>query len=233
MSSVSISIEIVNDPASACTELLLDVARRDGHVVVAGGSTPERAYALAAADAEAWAGAHVWFGDERCVDPDDGRSNFRMFKQALLEPIGPAAESVAVHRIEGELGPEAAAERYEAELRAAGPPRLDLLLLGIGPDGHTASLFPGQPSLHERERLVVGVPAAGFEPFVPRVSLTLPALASAERIVFLVAGEGKADIVGRVFGPGAAPDEQLPSTLLAPLSDRITLLTDAAAAARL
>ena len=230
---MTVSIEIVEDPASACAELMLEVARRDGHIVATGGSTPKPAYLLAGADAGAWPGAHVWFGDERCVAPDDERSNFGMFKHALLDRIGPAAESVAVHRIEGELGHEQAAARYEAELRAAGPPRLDLLLLGIGPDGHTASLFGGRPALHERDRLVVGVPEAGLEPFVPRVTLTLPALASAERIVFLVAGEGKAEIVGRVFGPGAAPDEQLPSTLLAPLSDRITLLTDAAAAARL
>ncbi|HWF53541.1 MAG TPA: 6-phosphogluconolactonase [Solirubrobacteraceae bacterium] len=230
---MSVSIEIVQDPAEACAELLLDVARRRGHAVMSGGSTPKRAYELAAAEPEAWRGAHVWFGDERCVGPDDERSNYRMFKEALLERIGDVAGAVVVHRIEGELGPEAAAERYETALRSAGPPPLDLLLLGIGPDGHTASLFPDQPTLDERDRLVVGVPMSGLEPFIPRVTLTLPAIASAQRIVFLVEGEGKAEIVARVFGAGVAPTPHLPSTLVPSLSDRVTLLTDAAAASRL
>lgn len=233
MPSLSVSIEIVEDPAASCAELLLDVARRRGHAVMSGGSTPKRAYELAAADAEAWRGAHVWFGDERCVGPDDERSNYRMVKEALLDRVGDLEAAVAVHRIEGELGPDAAAERYEAALRAAGPPTLDLLLLGIGPDGHTASLFPDQPSLAERDRLVVGVPMSGLEPFIPRVTLTLPAIASAERIVFLVEGEGKAEIVGRVFGAGVQPTPHLPSTLVADVSDRVTLLTDAAAASQL
>jgi 6-phosphogluconolactonase len=230
---MTVAVKIVEDPAAACAQLLLDVVGGNGHVVVAGGSTPKRAYELAAADPEAWRGAQVWFGDERCVEPDDERSNFRMFKLALLDRIGDVAEAVAVHRIEGELGHVAAADRYEAELRAGGAPRLDLVLLGVGPDGHTASLFPRQAALRERDRLVLGVPEAGLEPFVPRVTLTLPALASAERIVFLVAGASKAEIVGRVFGAQASPTEELPSTLLIPLSDRITLLTDAAAAAQL
>lgn len=230
---MSVSIEIVPDPAASCARRILEAVRGGGTIVATGGSTPKRSYELAAADPDAWRGAHVWFGDERCVEPGDERSNFGMFRQTLLEPIGAAAEEVEVHRMLGELGPEEAADRYEAELRAAGPPRFDLLLLGIGPDGHTASLFPHQPTLRERERLVIGVPEAGLEPFVPRVTLTLPALAAAERIVFLVSGESKADVVGRVFGAGAEPTEALPSSLLAPLNDRITLLCDPAAAARL
>ncbi len=228
-----VEVDVVADPAQSCAELLLDVARRRGHIVAAGGSTPKRAYELAASEPEAWRGAHVWFGDERCVPPDDENSNYGMFKAALLDPLGDLADAVAVHRMEGELGPEAAAERYEAALRAAGPPRFDLLLLGIGPDGHTASLFPDQPSLRERERLVIGVPMSGLEPFVPRVTLTYPGIALAERIVFLVAGEGKADIVAKVFGADAEPSEHHPSSLVAEHSDRVTLLTDPAAAARL
>lgn len=230
---MSVSIEMVPDPAASCAELMLEVARAGGTIVATGGSTPKRAYELAAEEPDAWRGVRVWFGDERCVGPDDDRSNFGMFRQALIERIGAAAGELEVHRMLGELGPQEAADRYEAELRAAGPPRFDLLLLGIGPDGHMASLFPHQATLRERERLVVGVPEAGLEPFVPRVSLTLPALAAAERIVFLVAGEGKAEIIGRVFGPGTEPTEALPSSLLAPLSDRITLLCDPAAGARL
>ncbi len=230
---MSVQVEVVEDPAATCAERMLAIARAGGHLVLSGGSTPRRAYELAAADPGAWSGANLWFGDERCVAPDDERSNFRMFKEALLDRIGEHAAGAAVHRIRGELGPDAAADAYERELRDAGPPRLDLVLLGIGPDGHTASLFPDQPSLQERSRLVVGVAESGLEPFVPRVTLTLPALAAAERIVFLVAGESKAEIVARVFGPGAKPDPHLPSTLLVALSERITLLTDQAAAAQL
>lgn len=228
-----VRVEIAEDPARRCADLLLEVARRRGHIVVAGGSTPKRAYELAAAEPEAWRGAHVWFGDERCVPPDDERSNHLMFQRALLDPLGDLADAVVAHRMEGELGPEAAAERYETALRSAGPPRFDLLLLGIGPDGHTASLFPDQPSLRERERLVTGVAMSGLEPFVPRVTFTYPGLALAERIVFLVAGEGKADIVAEVFGSDARPSEHHPSSLVAEHSDRVTLLTDSAAAARL
>jgi 6-phosphogluconolactonase len=230
---MSISIEIVEDPAATCAGMLLEVARRDGHAVMSGGSTPKRAYQLAAAEPEAWRGAHVWFGDERCVGPEDERSNYRMFKEALLDPLGDLATAVVVHRIEGELGPEAAAERYETALRAAGPPTLDLLLLGIGPDGHTASLFPNQPSLTEHDRFVVGVPMSGLEPFVSRVTFTLSAIAIAERVVVLVEGEGKADIVSRVFGADVTPTPQMPSSLLPLFSDRVTLLTDAAAASKL
>ena len=230
---MSATVEIVEDPAAACARALLDVARRGGQLVLAGGSTPKQAYEHAARDPDAWRGAHVWFGDERCVEADDERSNFHMVRLALLDRIGDAAAAVDVHRIEGELGPAEAGERYEAALRAAGSPRFDLVLLGIGPDGHTASLFPGQPSLRECDRLAVGVPEAGLEPFVPRVTLTLPALAAAERIVFLVAGTSKAETVARVFGANAQPTEDLPSTLLLEQSDRVTLLTDAPAAALL
>jgi 6-phosphogluconolactonase len=230
---MSVQVEVVEDPAATCAERMLAVARARGHLVLSGGSTPRRAYELAAADPGAWPGANLWFGDERCVAPDDQRSNYRMFKEALLDRIGGPAAGAVVHRIQGELGPDAAADAYERELRDAGPPRLDLVLLGIGPDGHTASLFPDQPTLQERSRVVVGVPEAGLEPFVPRVTLTLPAIAAAERIVFLVAGESKAEIVARVFGAGVKPDPHLPSTLLVAMSERTTLLADPAAAAQL
>jgi 6-phosphogluconolactonase len=230
---MSVQVEVVEDPAATCAEMMLDLARAGGHLVLSGGSTPRRAYELAAADPGAWNGANLWFGDERCVPPDDERSNFRMFKEALLDRIGEHAAGAVVHRIQGELGPDPAADAYERELRAAGPPHLGLVLLGIGPDGHTASLFPDQPALRERSRLVVGVPEAGLEPFVPRVTLTLPAIAAAQRIVFLVAGESKAEIVARVFGAGVKPDPNLPSTLLVAMSERITLLADPAAAAQL
>src|SRR4029077_7997425 len=112
----------------------------------------------------------------------------------------------------GELGPFDGAEDYERELRSAGPPAFDLLLLGLGPDGHTASLFPDQASLSERESLVVGVPEAGLEPFVPRISLTLTGLALARRILFLVAGSSKAEAVAAAFGPDAKPNPHVPAS---------------------
>jgi 6-phosphogluconolactonase len=138
-----------------------------------------------------------------------------------------------VHRMQGELGPEAAADAYERELRDAGLPRFDLVLLGLGGDGHLASMFPGQESLSERSRLVLGVPEAGLEPFVSRVTLTFPALALAQRIVFLVTGASKADAVAAAFGPDAKPDPHVPSSLLATFSDEVTVLLDRAAAGRL
>ena len=228
------NVEIVSDPAVACCELLIEVAGRGGNVVLAGGSTPKQAYTLAAERPDAWADAHLWFGDERCVPPDDERSNYLMVKHTLLDPLEARGDVLNVHRIQGELGPEHAADAYEQELRAAGPPVLDLVLLGVGPDGHTASLFPGKPALEERSRLIAPVPEAGLEPFVPRVTFTFPALAAAEKIVFLIAGAAKAEIVERVFGEQPATGaELLPSQMLIAMSDRITLLTDAAAAARL
>jgi 6-phosphogluconolactonase len=230
---MSVQREIVENPAAACAELMIEIARAGGQIALAGGSTPKAAYELAAAEPDAFAGAGLWFGDERCVEPDDERSNYRMVKETLLDRIGSVAERVVVHRMRGELGPFAGADAYEQELRDAGSPRLDLVLLGIGPDGHTASLFPGQPSLDERSRLVSGVEMSGLEPFVPRITLTFPAIAAAERIVFLVAGESKAEIVARVFGPDARPNPQLPTTLLPPMSDRVTLLGDSAAVSRL
>jgi 6-phosphogluconolactonase len=133
----------------------------------------------------------------------------------------------------GELGPAVAADEYERELLDAGPPRFDLLLLGLGPDAHIASLFPDQESLSERSRLVVGVDTAGHEPYVPRVSMTLKALALAQSIVFLVAGDSKADAVAAAFGPEAKPDPHFPASLLPGMADNITVLLDEAAASRI
>jgi 6-phosphogluconolactonase len=165
------------------------------------------------------------------VPPDDDRSNYAMAKAARFDPLGEAGPTVK--RIRGELGPAEAAAEYEQKLRAAGPPRFDLLLLGLGPDGHTASLFPDQESLSERSGLVVGVEVPGLEPIVSRVTMTLPALASAQQIVFLVTGEAKADAVAVAFGPDAKPDPHVPASLLPPLTDAITVLLDAAAASKL
>jgi 6-phosphogluconolactonase len=224
---MSVTLEVVEDPAAACASMLLEVAGSGSQIVLTGGSTPRSAYERAALDRRAFDGTTLWFGDERCVPPEDQRSNYRMAKEALLDALG---AGVVVHRIEGECGPFEAADRYEAQLREAGEPRFDLLLLGLGSDGHLASLFPDQEAVSERDRLVVGVPEAGLEPFVPRVSLTLPALASARRIVFLVSGASKAHAVAAAFGADAKPDPHVPASMLPPLADEIIVLLDPAAA---
>lgn len=234
---MNVSIEIVEDPARSCAALMVGVALRDGHIVLTGGSTPRGAYERFV-DAVRTVGIDLrgttfWIGDERCVDPDDERCNWRMISESLLDALDEGNRPAAAHRMRGELGPEAGAADYERTLRAAGPPELDLLLLGIGPDGHCASLFPHQATLTERERMVVGVPHAGLEPFVPRISFTLPTLTSARHVVFLATGESKADAVADAFGPEARPDPATPASLLAPEAKQITVLLDDAAATRL
>jgi 6-phosphogluconolactonase len=233
---MSVEIEVVEDPARACAAMLLGAAAGRGHIVLSGGSTPKAAYeelvrAVQSVQLDVTA-TTLWFGDERCVAPDDERSNYLMVKQALLDPLGESNQP-AVHRVRGEDGPQAAADAYEQELRDAGSPRFDIVLNGIGPDGHTASLFPDQETLQERSRLVIGVEKAGFEPYVPRVSMTLPALAAADKVIFLASGEGKAQAVAAAFGDGAQPNPHVPSSMVAPLADDVVVLLDPAAAARL
>lgn len=233
---MSLEIEVVDDPARACAAMLVGACAGSGQVVLAGGSTPKAAYeelvkTVQAVDVDLTQ-TTFWFGDERCVAPDDERSNYRMVKQSLLDPLGPGNQPI-VERMQGELGPDQGADGYERLLRDSGPPRFELVLLGLGPDGHTASLFPNQPAVHERSRLAVGVPEAGLEPFVPRISMTFPALASAEMVVVLVSGAGKADAVARAFGPRAKPDPSIPSSLLPGVADEVTVLLDPAAASRL
>lgn len=185
------------------------VATRGRFVVaLAGGSTPRATYARLARDASlhTWGATHVWFGDERCVPPDDPDSNYRMAHEALLAHVPVPAEQVL--RIEGERAPDDAAARYDALLageaaRDAGAPLFDLVLLGVGPDGHTASLFPGTAALDERERWAVAVPApTAVGPHVPRVTLTCRALASARAVVVLAAGAEKRDAVRAALGGG-------------------------------
>jgi 6-phosphogluconolactonase len=193
-------IRVVEDPAAEVADLLVEAARAGRHIVLTGGSTPRVAYEQAAARDVDWSAATIWFGDERCVPPDDERSNYGMAAAALLDRI-PAGRAPDVARMRGELGPDAGAEDYDAIIRErlGDRPRFDLLLLGLGDDGHMASLFPARPAVEERERRVVGVPDAGLPPFVPRVSLTVPVINDAHRIVFLVAGGGKAPAVARAF----------------------------------
>jgi 6-phosphogluconolactonase len=233
---MAVDIEVVDDPARACAAMLVGAAAGGGHIVLTGGSTPRGAYG-SFVDVVHSVGVDVsrcvlWFSDERCVPPQDERSNYGMVRDALLEPLGKSAAPV-VHRIRGELGPFEAAEEYERELRAAGPPRFDVVLLGIGGDGHLASMFPGQSSLSERSRLVLGVQEAGLEPYVPRVTLTFPALVNARQIVFLATGASKAEPVAAAFGPDAKPDPHVPSSLLPPMAEEVKVLLDRDAASQL
>jgi 6-phosphogluconolactonase len=218
-------LAVVQDLAEAAAERIASAAEDGGSVVLAGGATPRRAYELAAA--ADWSAAKVWFGDERCVPPDDARSNFRMAREALLDRLD--EPPAAVFRIHGELAPEAAAHQYAAEIFEHDAEPFDLLLLGVGADGHTASLFPGGPELAQRNQLVTAVAQAGVEPFVPRVSLTVPALVRAKEIVFLAAGPDKSDAVRRSFMTERAAT---PAGIVARKArGRVTVLLDSAAAA--
>jgi 6-phosphogluconolactonase len=190
-----VEICVVDDPARATAGLLSVTA---GQVALSGGSSPGRAFELAAQLRRDWSGAHIWFGDDRAVPPDDELSNYRLAKEALLDRVAVQPE---VHRVLGELGAERAADLYDAELVGV---TLDLALNGIGPDGHTASLYPNAPALGEKERRAVAA-EAGFEPFVPRVTMTPPMFAAAAVLVYLVTGEGKADMVLRAFVDDPTP----------------------------
>lgn len=221
------NIEVLDDPGAVVADLLVDAATAGGHLVITGGSSPRAAYERAAARGAEWSGVTVWFSDERCVPPDHEWSNFGMADEALLSRLDRPPQ---VLRMEGERGPEEGAAAYEAELRERDA-RFDLVLLGLGPDAHTASLFPGKPEALAEDRLVVGVPEAGMEPRVPRISLALPALNSGRHVVVLVTGPDKAPAVKRAFGN--PPDETSPAAHVRPPHGQLTVLLDPAAAAEL
>ena len=168
----------------------------------------------------------MWLGDDRFVAPDDERSNQGMARAAL----GPDAP---VEAIDTALELDAAAADYERRLRAALSDKagVDLLLTGLGPDAHTASLFPGKPEVAERTRFVVGVPEAGMEPYVPRITITLSVFREARSVVFVVTGGDKAEAVARAFGD--PPDTTAPAALARPHQGELTVLADRAAAAHL
>jgi 6-phosphogluconolactonase len=200
------SVHVVDDPAAEVGELIAEQARRGGAIVLTGGRTPGKAYERAASLQPDWSGASVWWGDERCVPPDDENSNYALAKATLLDRL--AEEPGEVHRIRGELQPADAAGEYDRELEDVD---LDLLLLGLGPDGHVASLFPGSPQLHVHDARATSGPP-GLEPWVDRVTMTLPTLLSARRIVFLVTGEAKAEAVAQAFAGEITED--VPASLL-------------------
>ena len=225
-------VRIVDDPARVVADILVDVACAGGHVALAGGSTPRRAYELVAqADADLSA-ATLWLGDERVVPADDERSNARMIREALTDRID-AERRPRLMTVETGLDPDAAAAEYESRLREelGNHPRLDLVLLGLGPDSHTASLFPGKPALQETHRLVTAVPEAGMEPQVPRVTMTYPLLNTAREVVFLVSGGDNGEALRRAFGE--PPDDSSPAAHVRPGAGTLTLVLDQAAGAGL
>jgi 6-phosphogluconolactonase len=225
-------IRVEENPAAVVAEMLGEAATAGGHIVLTGGSTPKLAYETASRAGVNWSRATVWFSDERCVPEEHGLSNFRMANDGLIGRLN-KDERPTVMRMEGELGPEAGSASYEALVREhmGGDPRWDLLLLGLGPDAHTASLFPGKPEVEERSRLVVGVELAGMDPQVPRISLSLPALNSGRRTVFLVTGADKAGAVARAFG--SDPDPSSPSAHVRPRFGELLVVLDSAAAKEL
>ena len=211
--------------------------RGRARIAVSGGSTPRAAFHLLADTNQPWRTRMPWdkldlyWVDERCVPPDHPDSNYRMTREALLDlvPLPPTQ----VHRMEGELDPEAAAARYESLLRntfrleGAEIPRFDLVTLGMGPDGHTASLFPNTDAVHEMGRLVT-------QNYVPqkevwRITLTWPVINQAASVFFLIGGADKAEVLKEVV-LGQRDPERLPSQLIWPASGILTLVLDKAAA---
>ena len=182
--------------------------------MLTGGSTPRRSYELAAALERDWSGVELWWSDERCVPPDDEKSNYAMAKRALLDHVSVGA----AHRMRGELGKEDGAASYDQELGSLDP--FDFVLLGLGPDGHVASLFPNEPTLDETDRRAIGAEAK-LDPFVDRITLTLPVLCAARTVVFLVTGADKADAVRRAFAD--EPSQATPGSLIRGEESKIKL----------
>jgi len=225
----SVDITVVADAEEAArlvAERMAEQARVGGSIVLTGGSTPRRAYELAAHLEPDWSGAELWWGDERCVPPDDENSNYGMAKTALLDRLD--REPAAVHRMQGELGRDAGAEEYERELAGVGA--FDLLLLGLAPDGHIASLFPDFPTLDVTDRNAIGS-EAGHEPFVDRISLTLPLLCATRELLFLVAGEDKANAVARALA--GEHSRETPGSLARAADGATRAVLDRAAASKL
>lgn len=224
--------------ARAAAEHLLGIAERAQNervaICLSGGSTPKRLYELLASPDDAsrvpWSRIHWFFGDDRVVPWDHPLSNVRMVREAFGH--GARVPETHFHFIPSDEGPEIGARAYEATLKAfygaedldPQRPLFDLVLLGLGSDGHTASLFPGKPAVDERVAWVAPVPEAGMEPFVPRISLTFPALASSRSVLFLVNGAGKRDPLQRL-----ADGEDLPARR-ATSAGRVTWFIDKAAA---
>jgi 6-phosphogluconolactonase len=229
----------VADPAAlaktAADRVLARISANNGRVAICltGGSSPKKLYQLLATETYRskipWDRVHWFIGDERFVPTSNSRNNMSMARAAFLDQCAPAAN---IHPIPTDTAnPDEAARRYERELQSFyGADELssakllfDVVLMGVGPDGHTASLFPGYPAIKETRRWVVGVPQANVEPFVPRVTLTLPALASCREMLFEIAGAEKRAILTLVFA-----DENLPANRARSAGETVWLVDKAA-----
>jgi 6-phosphogluconolactonase len=230
---------VVADPAAlaeaAAQRLMtrIEANPNRGAICLTGGSSPKQLYQLLATNVYAkripWDRVHWFIGDERFVPATDPRNNMAMARKIFLDRLAPKDH---IHPIPTEVAsPDEAATRYASELQAfygadhldPAKPLFDLVLMGIGPDGHTASIFPGYPALAETKRWVVGVPQAHVEPFVPRVTLTLPALASCREMLFELAGAGKHAILREL-----SEDESLPANQARSIGETVLLVDHAA-----
>ena len=214
-------VDSAEQAGEAAATLIAETAGAGGHVGLSGGSGPRPAYERAGILRPDWSRVELWWIDDRCVPPLDGRSNYRTIRESLLDGLSrPPAE---VHRVRGELDPEEAAAGYDSALAGI---TLDLAFMGIGPDGHTASLFPNAPALDETQHRAVAA-EAGMEPFVPRVTMTRRVLGAARTMVYFVIGDGKADAVKRAFA--GEPSPATPASLVRGV-ETIAILDRAAAA---
>jgi len=246
-----LKIEYIVEPDSAAlarraaeqlVDVVVDAAAKRGRarIAISGGSTPKVAFGLLADHSQPffqrmpWDKLDLYWVDERTVPPDDPESNFRMTREAMLDHVPLKPEQI--HRMEGELEPEAAASRYESLLRntfrleGAETPRFDLVQLGMGDDGHTASLFPHTDAIHEMGRLVTANKVPQKDTW--RITLTWPVINQGSSVFFLIGGKNKADLVKEVF-TGQRDPERLPSQLIWPASGILTLILDKDAAALL
>jgi 6-phosphogluconolactonase len=207
---------VVSDVAEEVTSMFL--AAQPSTIVLTGGDTPRALYERLTGIEYDWTEVEFFLSDERCVPVEDDRSNARMCQDALVSRVGGQAYWMN--------GTECDAAGYEDLLhqRFRDRPRFDLAIYGLGPDGHTASLFPGRPEVEETDRWVVKVPKPGYEPFVPRLSLTVPVLSSARLGVFLVTGEEKREPLRRLLS-----GEDIPAARMAP--ERLVVVADHVAAA--
>jgi 6-phosphogluconolactonase len=234
---------VVSDPAAlalnAAERLMARIESNSGRAAICltGGSSPKQLYQLLATEPWSsripWDRVHWFIGDERFVPASDARNNMAMARKIFLDRFAPKDH---IHPIPTDTAsPDQAAKRYELELQAfygtdvldPARPLFDFVLMGVGPDGHTASLFPGYPALDETKRWVVGVHQAHVEPFVPRVTLTLPALSSCREMLFEVAGQEKRAILARL-----SVDESLPANRARSIGETVMLVDQAAAGGR-
>jgi len=232
--------EVAKATADLFAKAAADAVKTRGvaRIAISGGSTPKAVFALLASESYVgqipWAQIQLFWVDERCVGPDDPDSNYGMTKKAMLDSVPlPAAN---VHRMEGEMDPAEAASRYEAEIRntfkleGAETPTFDLILLGMGDDGHTASLFPHTEGLDELARIAIANHVPQKDTW--RMTLTWPVITQGREVAFLIEGAAKAEILHTVM-QGKYDPETYPSQLIRPASGRLTLMLDTASAAKL